>query len=273
MAVVYLIVFLSALSSALTANLNTRMSQRTGFPTSNTPAGLTYRGLVERMAIPAELHRRADGRQYASFGDARPIHCCTPEQVEKLSQTTHHYCDIFTEQLLAPLGELGYVRIDENTAEKVFINRSKRLLVVSSDGVLAQWRLAPTFESANLYVAGTPVVNQAGELVSLVTAKRGNHYAVSTFEGEGGYFDTSEAWQVRDIPEGRGVYGDRTFPSRDELRAYVSSLPPIDAPPTGPPTPILWRGATPRLVLLAKNGRQISHQYLHGVSADNIEYL
>uniref|UniRef100_A0A2A4K7R5 Uncharacterized protein n=1 Tax=Heliothis virescens TaxID=7102 RepID=A0A2A4K7R5_HELVI len=249
------------------------MSKRTGFPTPSGSAGLTYRGLVESMAIPAELHQRPDGRHFASFGGALPIHCCTPEQVEKLSKTTHHYCDIFTEQLLAPLGELVYVRIDENTAEKVFINRSKRVLVVSSDGVLAQWRLAPTFESANLYVAGTPVVNQAGELVSLVTAKRGNHYAVSTFEGEGGYFDTTEPWQTRDIPEGCGVYGDRTFSSRDELRAYVSALPPLGDPPAGAPTPLLYQGATPRLVLVAKNGRQISHQYLHGVVTDNIEYL
>lgn len=39
--------------------------------------------------------------------------------MENLAKTTHHYCDIFTDQLLAPLGELVFVRIDENTAEKV----------------------------------------------------------------------------------------------------------------------------------------------------------
>lgn len=54
--------------------------------------------------------------------------------------------------------------------------------MVSSDGRLAQWRCAPTFESANHYIAGTPIVNKDGALVSIVTARRGNHYAVSTFE-------------------------------------------------------------------------------------------
>ncbi|KAJ8710960.1 hypothetical protein PYW07_008202 [Mythimna separata] len=247
------------------------MSKRTGFPT--TTAGLTCRGLVENMSIPAELHERPDGRPYASFGSTVPIHCCTPEQVEKLSKTTHHYCDIFTDQVLAPLGELVYVRIDENTAEKVFINRIKRLLLYSSDGTLAQWRFAPTFESANVYVAGTPIVNQAGELVSVVTAKKGNHYAVSTFEGEGGYFETTEAWEVINVPEGAGIYANKTFASRDELRAYVESLPPLGAEPYGPSRPLLYLGQSPRIVLVAKNGRQISHQYLHGVITAGVDYV
>lgn len=65
---------------------------------------------------------------------------------------------------------------------QVFINRNKRILLVSSDGELAQWRCAPTFESPNSYIAGAPIVNKDGELVSVVTAKKGNHYAVSTFE-------------------------------------------------------------------------------------------
>jgi hypothetical protein len=64
----------------------------------------------------------------------------------------------------------------------VFINRTKRLLLRSSDGKLAQWRCAATFESANQFVAGTPIVNALGALLSVVTAKRGNHYAVSAFE-------------------------------------------------------------------------------------------
>lgn len=64
----------------------------------------------------------------------------------------------------------------------MFINRRQRILLVSSDGVLAQWRLAPTFESANVYLAGTPIVDQAGQLVSLVTARWGRHYAVSAIE-------------------------------------------------------------------------------------------
>lgn len=65
---------------------------------------------------------------------------------------------------------------------QVFINRVKRVLVVSSDGLLAQWRVAPTFESANHFLAGTPIVNKDGALVSVVTAKRGGHYAVSNIE-------------------------------------------------------------------------------------------
>ncbi|KAJ8712639.1 hypothetical protein PYW08_007943 [Mythimna loreyi] len=247
------------------------MSKRTGFPT--TTSGLTYRGLVENMSIPAELHERPDGKPYASFGSTVPIHCCTPEQVEKLAKSTHHYCDIFTDQVLAPLGELVYVRIDENTAEKVFINRIKRLLIHSSDGTLAQWRFAPTFESANVYIAGTPIVNQAGELVSVVTAKKGNHYAVSTFEGEGGYFETTESWEVINVPEGANIYADKIFSTRDELRAYVDSLPPNGDGPYGPPRPILYLGSTSRIVLVAKNGRQISHQYLHGVITSQIEYV
>ncbi|KAJ8712637.1 hypothetical protein PYW08_007941 [Mythimna loreyi] len=247
------------------------MSKRTGFP--STTKGLTYRGLVENMSIPAELHERPDGKPYASFGSTVPIHCCTPEQVEKLVKNTYFYCDVFTDKLMAPLGELVFVRIDENTAEKVFINRTKRILLLSSDGNLAQWRFAPTFESANAYIAGTPIVNQAGELVSVVTAKKGNHYAVSTFEGEGGYFSTTEPWEFRTIPEGASVYGDKTFATREELYAYIATLPPIGSGSYNTATPILYQGQTPRLVLVAKNGRQISHQYVYGVITSDIEYL
>ncbi|KAF9815712.1 hypothetical protein SFRURICE_009229 [Spodoptera frugiperda] len=251
-----------------------KMSKLTGFPNTTAPAaaGLTYRGIVENMSIPADLHQRPDGRPYASFGSVVPIHCCTPEQVEQRRKTTHHYCDIFTDETLAPLGDLVYVRIDENTAEKVFINRRQRILLVSSDGVLAQWRLAPTFESANVYLAGTPIVDQAGQLVSLVTARWGRHYAVSAIEGEGGYFDTSLPWETLTIPEGSSVYGNRTFQSRDELREYVASLPPAGAPVAGEVSPLLYVGGSPRLVLVSPSGRQLSHHYLHG-GITNVEYL
>lgn len=241
------------------------MSKRTALNES-------YKGLVESFSIPAEIHER-DGKKYASFGSAVPIHVCNKEEVSNLMLTTHHYCDIFTEQTLAALGELVFVRLDENTAEKVFINRAKRILVISSDGMLAQWRCAPSFESANHYLAGTPIVNKDGELVSLVTAKRGNHYAVSTFEGEGGYFDTTQPWQVKDLPENVSVYGERTFESRDELRAYVGSLPPAAVSEAEPPSPIAYRGGSPRIVLIAANGRQIVHSYLHGVATTNVDYL
>lgn len=40
-----------------------------------------YKGLVESMSIPAEVHHR-NGKKYASFGTVVPIHCCTPEQVK-----------------------------------------------------------------------------------------------------------------------------------------------------------------------------------------------
>ncbi|KAF9404974.1 hypothetical protein HW555_014072 [Spodoptera exigua] len=261
--------------SSLLPRTVTTMSKLTGFPNTSTPAaaGLTYRGIVENMSIPAELHERPDGKPYATFGDVVPIHCCTPEQVEQHRKTTHHYCDIFTDETLAPLGDLVYVRIDENTAEKVFINRRQRILVVSSDGVLAQWRLAPTFESANVYLAGTPIVDQAGHLVSVVTAKWGRHYAVSALEGEGGYFDTSLPWEKRTIPEGSSVYGNKTFQSRDELREYVASLPPPGTPAAGEATPLVYVGGTPRLVLVAPTGRQLSHHYLHGVITSDVEYL
>ncbi|CAH0595015.1 unnamed protein product [Chrysodeixis includens] len=230
------------------------------------------KGLVENFAIPAELHER-DGKRFASFGSTVPIHCCTPEQVAEFANKTHHYCDVFTEQVLAPLGELVYVRIDENTAEKVFINRSKRILLVSSDGVLAQWRSAPTFESSNRYIAGAPIVNKDGDLVSVVTARKGNHYAVSTFEGEGGYFETPQPWKILDTPEGSAVYGERWFPSRAEVRAYQQSLPAVTVSGTDPAQPVLHRGHSPRLVLVDAHGRQLSHHYLHGVAANDIEYL
>lgn len=231
-----------------------------------------YKGLVETMSVPAEVHER-DGKKYATFGSTVPMHCCTPDQVKDYAYKTHHYCDIFTEQVLAPLGELAYVRLDDTTTEKVFINRSKRILLVSSDGKLAQWRCAPTFESANLYMAGTPIVNKDGELVTVVTAKRGNHYAVSTFEGEGGYFYTSEPWQIIDTADGVSVYGDKTFSSREELKEHYMSLPEPEVSAEAMPVPILHRGNSPRIVLLAKNGRQLSHLYLHGVITTNVDYL
>lgn len=42
----------------------------------------SYKGLVENMSIPAEVHE-IDGKKYASFGSTVPIHCCTPEQVSE----------------------------------------------------------------------------------------------------------------------------------------------------------------------------------------------
>ncbi|KAL0818634.1 hypothetical protein ABMA28_009062 [Loxostege sticticalis] len=231
-----------------------------------------YKGLVESMSIPAELHER-NGKIFASFGSVLPIHCASPEQVEQFANKTHHYCDVFTEELLAPLGELAYVRLDENTAEKVFINRSKRILIISSDGVMAQWRCAATFESANHYIAGTPIVNKDGALVTVVTAKRGNNYAVSTFEGEGGYFETSQPWETIDLPDGVLVYGTHSFASRAELQQYVHALPPAEVGPAQPPQPALLKGPHARIVLVAQNGRQLAHHYLQGVLTTDIDYL
>ncbi|XP_013143919.1 PREDICTED: uncharacterized protein LOC106107572 isoform X2 [Papilio polytes] len=231
-----------------------------------------YKGLVESMSIPAEVHHR-NGKKYASFGTVVPIHCCTPEQVKERVNDTHHYCDVFTEELLAPLGELAFVRLDENTAEKVFINRSKRVLMVSSDGRLAQWRCAPTFESANHYIAGTPIVNKEGALVSVVTAKRGNHYAVSNFEGEGGYFETSLPWEIVHPMQGEVIYGEQTFSSRDELRKHLANLSPAEVTSDLPVRPVLLTGVTPRLTLITHNGRQLAHYYLYGVHASDVQYL
>ncbi|CAB3245528.1 unnamed protein product [Arctia plantaginis] len=247
------------------ANSQCKMSKRTALNEN-------YKGLVEELPIPAEVHER-DGKKYASFGSTIPIHSCSPDEIKQYANKTHHYCDVFTEQLLAPLGELVYVRLDENTAEKVFINRNKRILLVSSDGELAQWRCAPTFESPNSYMAGAPIVNKDGELVSVVTAKKGNHYAVSTFEGEGGYFDTAVPWLVLDAPEGANIYGAKTFATREQLREHVARLPPPEVSPQSPPVPVLHRGNSPRIILLAQNGRQISHQFLHGVITMDVEYL
>ncbi|XP_030032409.2 poxin isoform X1 [Manduca sexta] len=264
-AVLYSFLIVPLCYGAILDNYNITMSKRTVLNEN-------YKGLVENFSIPAEVHER-DGKKYASFGEVVPIHCCTPEEVAAREKTTHHYCDIFTERALAPLGELAYVRLDDNTAEKVFINRSKRLLVVSHDGALAQWRAAPSFESANVFVAGTPIVNKDGELVSVVTAKRGNHYAVSNFEGEGGYFATTNPWTIINTPEGASIYGDRSFNTRAEVREYIASLPPPELSELLPPKPVLHTGHSWRLALVTHNGVQLAHFYLHGVIVNNIEYL
>lgn len=39
-----------------------------------------YKGIVESMSIPAEIHER-NGKKYASVGSILPIHCCPPEEV------------------------------------------------------------------------------------------------------------------------------------------------------------------------------------------------
>ncbi|XP_068623456.1 poxin-like isoform X2 [Battus philenor] len=245
--------------------MNSTMSKRTVL-------NEIYKGLVESMSIPAELHER-DGKKFASFGSVVPIHCCIPEEIKERTRTTHHYCDIFTDQLLAPLGELAYVRIDETTAEKVFVNRSKRILIVSSDGCLAQWRCAPTFESANHYIAGTPIVNKEGVLVSVVTAKRGSHYAVSTLEGEGGYFESSLPWEKIHPMDGELVYGDQTFSSRDALLQHLADLSPAEVSKELPVRPVLSTGMIPRLALITHSGRQLAHYYLNGVHASDVQYL
>ncbi|XP_045503704.1 poxin-like [Colias croceus] len=237
---------------------------------SRTVLNEQYKGLVEQLSIPAEVAERG-GRRCARSGTTMAIHCCSPEEIAERAQTTHHYCDVFTDDVLAPLGELAYVRLDADTAEKVFLNRSKRILLVSSDGHLALWRCAPTFESANVYVAGSPIVDKSGAIVSVVTAKRGNHYAISNAEGEGGYFETSAPWEIHDIDDAKFAYADKKFNTREELREYISSLPPADL--SSPPRPLLLRGKHPRVALVAQNGRQIVHIYLSGVLTNDIEYL
>ncbi|KAI8441781.1 hypothetical protein MSG28_005469 [Choristoneura fumiferana] len=200
--------------------------------TKRTVVNEVYKGLLESVSIPAELRER-DGKRFATFGAVVPIHCCTEEEVPEWSRKTHHYCGIFTEDTLAPLGELAYVRVDENTAEKVFINRAKRMLVRSADGVLAQWRCAPSFESSNQYLPGTPIVNQVLDSPGL-------------------------------------IYGAHSFPSRAALREHVGGLPPAHSAP--PAAPVLHRAPVPRIVLVAANGRQVAHIYLQGVITD-VEYL
>ncbi|GBP20819.1 hypothetical protein EVAR_14545_1 [Eumeta japonica] len=229
-----------------------------------------YEGVVERRAVPVELHNTTDGRPVARLGTCLPIHSTSAEEAARLALITHHYAGLFTENILSPLGELAYVRLDADTVEKVFVNRSRRILITSSDGRLAQWRAVPTFESRNRYVAGTPVVDGGGALVSVVLARRHNHYALAANDGEGGYFDTTEPWRVMDPPAGALVYADRWFTTREELRAYVSSLGPVDA---GAPTPVLHRGARTRVSLVAPGGRQIAHVHLHTALTDDVEYL
>nr|6XB6_A Chain A, Poxin [Danaus plexippus]6XB6_B Chain B, Poxin [Danaus plexippus] len=231
-----------------------------------------YYGLVENVTIPASLHEY-NGKPYSKVGNAMPIHCATQEEKELLSRTTHHYCDLFTDKLFAPLEELVFVRLDENKAEKVFLNRHKRLFLTSSDGVVASWRCAPTLESLNKFMAGTPLVGRDGRVVSLLTAKHGNHYAVSHLEGDGGYFETSKPWEIKDMEDGRLYYGNKSFNSRDELRAYIQNLPPLEVDSSAPPQPILLRGKNPRIILVAENGRQISHQYISSNLITDVEYL
>lgn len=220
-----------------------------------------HRGIVEAMAIPAQVEER-DGRRVARFGSVLPIHVCDPKEISSRSESTHHYCDIFTEDLMAPLEELAYVRLDENKAEKVFINRHKKMLIHSGDGRLATWRCAPTFESANDFIAGTPIVNKAGSLVSVVTARRGNHYAVSTFEGECGFVETSVPWRVEE-GEDELQYGPKRT-GRGAV-AYVDANAPV--------VPVLRRGHTATIALLAHNGAVLSHTCLQGVLATDVHYL
>nr|XP_021205460.1 poxin isoform X1 [Bombyx mori]H9JU86.1 RecName: Full=Poxin [Bombyx mori] len=249
--------------------LDLRMLKKKTAMSKRTVLNENYKGIVESMSIPAEIHER-NGKKYASVGSILPIHCCPPEELERRAESTHHYCGVFTDELLAPLEELAYVRLDENTAEKVFINRAKRILIVSSDGHLAQWRCAPTFESANRYIAGTPIVDQRGGVISVVVAKKNNHYAVSSFEGEGGYFESTQNWKVVEPAAGGYAYGELTFPSRTALREHVAGLRG-GAGAWGDAVPVLRGGTSPRLALVL-DGRQLAHYYLHNVIVD-VEYL
>lgn len=92
-------------------------------------------------------------------------------------------------------------------------------------------------------------------------------------QGEGGYFETSLPWEVIDAAEDSIIYGTQMFPSREELRRYIGGLPPAEVAPGAPPQPALLRGAHPRIVLVAQNGRQLAHHYLQGVLTTDIEYL
>lgn len=92
-------------------------------------------------------------------------------------------------------------------------------------------------------------------------------------QGEGGYFDTAEPWRILDSPDGANIYGDKIFATREQLRDYVSSVPASVVSAENPPVPVLHRGNSPRIILLAQNGRQISHQFLHGVITSDVEYL
>ena len=82
---------------------------------------------------------------------------------------------------LPTLLHAGY-SVKLTTMSQVFINRTRRILLLSSDGRVAQWRCAPSFESNNHYIAGAPLTSRGAALVSVVTARCGSHYAVSTLE-------------------------------------------------------------------------------------------
>jgi hypothetical protein len=69
------------------------------------------------------------------------------------------------------------------------------------------------------------------------------------------------------------VYGDRTFASRDELRAFVRALPVAAVGPDAPAAPLLLRGRNARIALVAANGRQLAHYHLPPVLCTDIQYL
>lgn len=73
--------------------------------------------------------------------------------------------------------------------------------------------------------------------------------------------------------EGELVYGDRTFPSREKLRAHLAVLSPLEVLANQPVCPVLITGVHPRLTLVAHNGRQLAHYFLNGVHASDVQYL
>ncbi|GLV35905.1 hypothetical protein CBL_09877 [Carabus blaptoides fortunei] len=106
------------------------------------------------------------------------IHTCSESVTQKFRGITHHYCDVFTKNILAPLPEIIFVN-----GEQYDVNKKDRLVIISYDGNLNLWQNAPTFKSDKHYAANTVILDVAGKVVSIVTGSKDGRYAIASFDG------------------------------------------------------------------------------------------
>lgn len=124
------------------------------------------------------------------------------------------------------------------------------------------WQNAPTFKSDVYYAANTLILDAAGKVVSVVTGSKDGRYAIASFDGLSGKFETSYGWQTVCGMNGI-IYGNRTFKSREELKEYLHGRKlgnevNLQA--------ILVVAPVPRIILFDLiSGLEVSHTYVRGM--------
>lgn len=132
---------------------------------------------------------------------------------------------------------------------------------MSYDGKLNLWQNAPSFKSNEHLLAGLPITDASGNIVSVVTGSKNEYYAIASFDGYSGKFETSRPWLTTDGRSGI-IYGNKTFKTRTELHDYLKGR---KFGVTFDLQAIVVDSSIPRIILFdLASGLELAHSHIRG---------